>query len=187
MYFYHFLSTGTAIVADNKLGRYAGNALPEPLWPEVNQMLLHFVSDQLVSGKGFDISYTSSESGCGGDLSGTHGNSYGPAGYPNDPYPAGVSCIFIIEVPPNRQVRAHFRNLNIRYQISPPACLGDALRAYNGRWGQGHTWITGYCGRGNVNDIQGNQHIMSINFVSTAGTSDAARAGFTGYWLEWES
>ena len=39
-------------------------------------MLLKFKSDQLVSGKGFDLSYTSNPSQCGGNLTGTHGNVY---------------------------------------------------------------------------------------------------------------
>ena len=80
IYTYSF-SVGSAINADNKLGRYAGNALPDPLFPETNQMLLNFVTDQLVSGKGFDVSYCSNPDGCGGDLSGTHGNMY-LSGYP---------------------------------------------------------------------------------------------------------
>ena len=39
-------------------------------------MLLNFKSDQLVSGKGFDLSYTANEQQCGGNLTGTHGNVY---------------------------------------------------------------------------------------------------------------
>ena len=68
-------------MANNKLGRYAGPALPNPLFPETNQLLLNFQTDQLVSGKGFDISYASNAAGCGGELSGTHGNVY-LTGYP---------------------------------------------------------------------------------------------------------
>jgi hypothetical protein len=54
-------------------------------------------------------------------------------GWPQDPYPAGETCWWVIEVPPTRRVTVHFRNINVRYQISPPACTGDAIRAYNGR------------------------------------------------------
>ena len=72
-----YFSRGNSITNEaNKIGRYAGPALPSPIFNETNQMTLHFVSDQLVSGKGFDISYCSNEAGCGGDLSGTHGNVY---------------------------------------------------------------------------------------------------------------
>ena len=77
-----YFSRGNSITNEaNKIGRYAGPALPSPIFNETNQMTLHFVSDQLVSGKGFDISYCSNEAGCGGDLSGTHGNVY-MTGYP---------------------------------------------------------------------------------------------------------
>ena len=77
-----FFSRGNSITNEaNKIGRYAGPALPSPIFNETNQMTLHFVSDQLVSGKGFDLSYCSNEAGCGGDLSGTHGNVY-MTGYP---------------------------------------------------------------------------------------------------------
>jgi len=177
---------GSAINADNKLGRFAGNALPDPLFPETNQMLLHFVTDQLVSGKGFDVSYCSDPNGCGGDLSGTHGNMY-LSGYPQDPYPAGQTCIWVIEVPPTRRVKIHFRNINVRYNAAANSCVGDAIYAYNGRWGQSTSFIVGYCGRGQVNDVQGNSHLMSLRWLSQAGTSDESRAGYTGFWIEWES
>ena len=70
-------SKGTVVNSGNLLGKYCGDTLPAPLFPtNTNQMLLKFKSDQLVSGKGFDLSYTSNPSQCGGDLTGTHGNVY---------------------------------------------------------------------------------------------------------------
>ena len=38
-----------------------------------------------------------------------------------------------------------------------------------------------------VNDVQGTSHIMSLVFISAAGTTDAERDGYNGFWIEWES
>ena len=74
----HFgFSSGNSVIESNKIGRYCGDTIPNPIFPEnTNQMLLKFRSDQLVSGKGFDLSYTSNQQQCGGNLTGTHGNVY---------------------------------------------------------------------------------------------------------------
>ena len=70
-------SKGTVVNSANKLGKFCGDTLPMPLFPDnTNQMLLKFKSDQLVSGSGFDLSYTSNPAQCGGNLTGTHGNVY---------------------------------------------------------------------------------------------------------------
>ncbi|CBY40558.1 unnamed protein product, partial [Oikopleura dioica] len=103
----------TTIQASNFIGRYHGNRLPSPIFPNTNSVLLHFVSDQLVSGRGFDISYAANIQGCGGNLTGTHGNVY-LTGYPTDPYPANTICVWHITVPDNRRVKIHFRNINVR-------------------------------------------------------------------------
>ena len=202
----HFgFSSGNSVIESNKIGRYCGDTIPNPIFPEnTNQMLLKFRSDQLVSGKGFDLSYTSNQQQCGGNLTGTHGNvymSYWPevrsmihklwiithTNYVQT-YDQGLNCVWVIEVPPTRKIKIHFDQINIRWNPTAGTCSGDAVRAYNGIFGTpSASYIVGYCGVGAVADIQGNSNVMSFQFISQANTSDADRAGYNGFVIRWES
>ena len=179
-------SKGSAIAEQNKIAQYCGDTIPNPIFPEnTNQALLNFRSDQLVSGKGFDLSYTSNPSQCGGNLTGTHGNVY-MSWYPMD-YQAGMDCVWTIEVPPTRTVKIHFDQINILWNPDAGSCQGiDGIYAYNGYW-PSTSFIVAYCGVGSVADVQGNSNVMSFRFRSAADTSDAQRAGYNGFVIRWES
>ena len=103
-------------------------------------------------------------------------------------YPAGMDCIWTIEVPPTRRVKIHFDQINILWNPDAGSCRGiDGIYAYNGYWPNFDSYIVGYCGVGAVADIQGDSNVMSFRFRSAADTSDAERAGYNGFVIRWES
>ena len=62
---------------------------------------------------------------------------------------------WVITVPTTRRIKIHFDEINIRWNQADNVCVGDAVYAYNGIFGQpGATWVAGYCGRGQRADIQ---------------------------------
>ena len=88
-----------------------------------------------------------------------------------------------------------------RYDITNNACYTDYVAAYEGITETG-PWLRAYCGRGSVSDVSGicKNHSSAVSsrvnsaasnqmtIVWRAGdSSDAERAGFTGWWIEWES
>ncbi|CAI9532967.1 unnamed protein product, partial [Staurois parvus] len=60
------------------LGTYCGNSLPNPIFPKNNVLRLLFKSDISTSHQGYEITWTSSPSGCGGTLLGDHGSFTSP-------------------------------------------------------------------------------------------------------------
>ena len=94
----------------------------------------------------------------------------------------------MITVPTTRRIKIHFDEINIRWNQADNVCVGDAVYAYNGIFGQPDaTWVAGHCGRGQRTDIQGSTNVMTFRFVSASDTSDADRAGFNGFIIRWES
>ncbi|XP_069504454.1 cubilin [Ambystoma mexicanum] len=109
------------------LGKYCGSAIPSPIFPNNHVLHLHFVSDILHSGSGYDITWTSSPTGCGGVLYGDHGSFTSP-NYPA-PYGNNTHCEWTIVAPMGRIITVQFVSINID---DPGDCSQNYLELYNG-------------------------------------------------------
>ncbi|XP_067869413.1 cubilin isoform X2 [Heterodontus francisci] len=109
------------------LGRFCGNILPNPIFPNFHALTLHFKSDILTSRNGFEITWTSSPNDCGGTLFGSSGSFYSP-NYPAT-YSNNTDCEWIIVAPVGRVVTIDFILFNIN---GPGDCIKNYLRLYDG-------------------------------------------------------
>nr|XP_023417709.1 cubilin [Cavia porcellus] len=109
------------------LGMYCGTLLPNPIFSQSNTLYLRFKSDDTISGRGYEITWTSSSSGCGGILYGDSGSFTSP-GYPGT-YPNGTHCEWALTAPSGRPVVVSFYLVSIE---DPGDCVHNYLLLHNG-------------------------------------------------------
>uniref|UniRef100_F7D8H4 Cubilin n=1 Tax=Ornithorhynchus anatinus TaxID=9258 RepID=F7D8H4_ORNAN len=109
------------------LGRYCGTELPNPIFPRNHVLRLRFKSDVIHSRSGYQITWTSSPSGCGGPLSGDTG-SFASPGYPGS-YSNGTHCEWTITAPAGSVVTVRFDLVSID---DPGDCVRNYLILYDG-------------------------------------------------------
>ncbi|KAI4575387.1 hypothetical protein MJG53_011590 [Ovis ammon polii x Ovis aries] len=109
------------------LGTYCGTLLPNPIFSQSHELYLRFKSDGATSGRGYEIIWTSSPSGCGGTLYGDSGSVTSP-GYPGT-YPNNTHCEWAILAPAGRPVTVSFYFISID---DPGECVQNYLLLYDG-------------------------------------------------------
>ncbi|XP_068094350.1 cubilin [Hyperolius riggenbachi] len=109
------------------IGTYCGNNLPNPIFPQNNVLYLHFKSDSGTSARGYEITWTSSPSGCGGTLPGDHGSFTSP-GFPGS-YTNSTDCEWTIVASRGRRVAVSVAAFSID---DPGDCENNYLRFYDG-------------------------------------------------------
>ncbi|NWX82451.1 CUBN protein, partial [Nothoprocta pentlandii] len=109
------------------LGRFCGNTVPSPIFPRSHVVYLRFKSDASVARDGYEITWTSSSSGCGGTLYGSTGSVASP-GYPAT-YPNNTDCAWTLTVPTRRSVTVSFDFVSIE---DPGDCSRNYLLLYSG-------------------------------------------------------
>lgn len=109
------------------LGTYCGSLLPDPVFSQNNELYLRFKSDGATSGRGYEILWTSSPSGCGGTLYGDSGSLTSP-GYPGT-YPNHTHCEWAIIAPAGRRVTVRFYFISID---DPGDCVQNYLTLHDG-------------------------------------------------------
>lgn len=109
------------------LGTYCGTLLPNPIFSQNHELYLRFKSDGATSGRGYEIIWTSSPSGCGGTLYGDSGSVTSP-GYPGT-YPNNTHCEWAILAPAGRPVTISFYFISID---DPGECVQNYLLLYDG-------------------------------------------------------
>ncbi|XP_029444624.1 cubilin [Rhinatrema bivittatum] len=108
------------------LGRYCGTTLPNPIFPKNHALYLRFQSDRTVSRNGYEITWTSSPTACGGVLYGEHGSFTSPE-YPGT-YSNKTDCEWNIVAPMGRIVTVNFASISID---DPGDCTNNYLTLYN--------------------------------------------------------
>lgn len=101
--------------------------MPNPIFPKNHALYLRFKSDILVARDGFEITWTSSPTGCGGTLYGNTG-SFASPDYPAT-YQNNTDCEWIIIAPKGRIVTVNFVFISID---DPGDCTRNYLVLYNG-------------------------------------------------------
>uniref|UniRef100_A0A8C3YL53 Cubilin n=1 Tax=Catagonus wagneri TaxID=51154 RepID=A0A8C3YL53_9CETA len=109
------------------LGTYCGTLLPNPIFSQSHELYLRFKSNSAISGRGYEILWTSSPSGCGGTLYGDSGSVTSP-GYPGT-YPNNTHCEWAILAPAGRPVTVRFYFVSID---DPGDCVQNYLLLYDG-------------------------------------------------------
>ncbi|XP_019353396.2 cubilin [Alligator mississippiensis] len=158
------------------LGRYCGNTVPSPIFPKNQIIYLHFKTDILVAHDGYEITWTSSPTGCGGTLYGETGSFTSPD-YPAT-YQNNTDCEWVIFAPKGRTVKVNFVFINID---DPGDCIRNYLILYNG---PNATYPpTGpYCGMDtNIASFTATSHQVFIKFHAEYVTLPS------GFLLTWTS
>ncbi|XP_020919939.1 cubilin-like [Sus scrofa] len=148
------------------LGKYCGTLLPNPIFSQSRDLYLRFKSDSATSGRGYEIIWTSSPSGCGGTLYGDSGLVTSP-GYPST-YPNHTHCEWAIIAPGGRPVTVSFSFINID---DPGECVQNYLMLYDGP--DANSPSSGpYCGADmDVAPFAASSHRVFIRFHAEAAAS----------------
>ncbi|XP_066485218.1 cubilin [Tiliqua scincoides] len=158
------------------LGKYCGTAIPDPIFPKNHVVYLRFKSDILIHGEGYEITWTSSPTGCGGTLYGESGSLASPE-YPAS-YNNQTDCEWMVKAPKGRVVTINFAFISID---DPGDCIANYLILYNG---PNSTFApTGpYCGMDtNIAPFRAASHEVFIKFHSEYVTLPS------GFLLTWST
>ncbi|XP_010219070.1 PREDICTED: cubilin-like, partial [Tinamus guttatus] len=158
------------------LGRFCGNTVPSPIFPKNHIVYLRFKSDASVAHDGYEITWTSSPSGCGGTLYGSTGSFASPS-YPAT-YQNNTDCAWTITVPAGRAVTVNFDFISID---DPGDCSSNYLVLYSGP-DASHPSIGPYCGMDtNIAPFTATSHQVHIKFHAEYVTLPS------GFQLSWTS
>lgn len=151
------------------LGKYCGTLLPNPIFSQSRDLYLRFKSDGATSGRGYEIIWTSSPSGCGGTLYGDSGLVTSP-GYPGT-YPNHTHCEWVIIAPGGRPVTVSFSFISID---DPGECIQNYLMLYDGP--DANSPSSGpYCGADtDVAPFVASSHRVFIRFHAEAAARPSA-------------
>uniref|UniRef100_A0A8C9LFB5 Cubilin n=1 Tax=Pavo cristatus TaxID=9049 RepID=A0A8C9LFB5_PAVCR len=158
------------------LGRFCGNTVPSPIFPQNHVVFLRFKSDISGVHDGYEITWTSSSSGCGGTLYGSTGTFASPR-YPAT-YRNNTDCEWAITVPKGRTVTVNFDFISID---DPGDCSSNYLILYNGP-DTSYPQAGPYCGMDtNIAPFTATSHQVYVKFHAEYVTSPS------GFRLSWMS
>ncbi|KAM4718445.1 cubilin [Anableps anableps] len=174
---YDYLEIRNGSTADSKLiGKFCGQTLPNPIFPQFNQLYLRFKSDYSDARDGFDATWTSSPHGCGGILYGDHG-SFASPNYPGS-YPNNTNCEWSIKAPRGRVVTIIFAQISID---DPGSCQSNFLKLYDGP-DTSSPPVGPYCGvETNIAPFRASSNHVYIVFQGQSSTLPS------GFRLTWSS
>ncbi|CAH2282322.1 cubilin [Pelobates cultripes] len=143
------------------IGKYCKDTLPNPIFSNNNVLHLFFKSDIIVSHRGYEITWTSSLTECGGTLFGDHGSFTSP-GYPGT-YSNSTDCEWYILAPLGKYISLNFASFSID---GPEDCEENYIKVYKGP--DASFPLSGpFCGMGmNIAPINSTSHEMFIKFHS---------------------
>ncbi|XP_059827436.1 cubilin [Hypanus sabinus] len=142
------------------VGRYCGNTIPYATTSSSNALFVNFISNDVISFRGFRATYAASASACGG----TFHMQFGAFSSPNYPenYPSNSECIWYIISSPGNRVQISFISFDIGNSFN---CSLDyvEIREMNATG----ELIGHFCGSAlpaNCTSVVG--HILWVKFVS---------------------
>ncbi|XP_060950209.1 cubilin [Limanda limanda] len=174
---FDFLEIRNGSTADSPLiGRFCGSTLPSPIFPQSNLLYLRFKSDFSSARDGFEVTWTSSPHGCGGNLSGDHG-SFASPNYPGT-YPNNTHCEWSIKASRGRVVTIIFAQISID---DIGNCQSNFLKLYDGP-DTSSLPVGPYCGvETNIAPFTASSHQVYIVFQAEYSTLPS------GFKLTWSS
>uniref|UniRef100_A0A8C6UGR6 Procollagen C-endopeptidase enhancer a n=1 Tax=Neogobius melanostomus TaxID=47308 RepID=A0A8C6UGR6_9GOBI len=165
-----------------KLGRFCGTFRPGNLISTTNTMMLEMVADEATQGRGF-VAYFSStkpyvdeQQTCGGKITKAQGEIMTP-NWPDNKYPPGTSCSWLIAVEPDMVIQVKFDKFALE---ADTYCRFDYVAFYNGGERDDSQLIGKYCGDKAPVPIITSGNVLLVQFVSDLSvTSDGFLAMYT--------
>ncbi|KAK5859025.1 hypothetical protein PBY51_003122 [Eleginops maclovinus] len=165
-----------------KLGRFCGTFRPGALISTTNTMMLEMVSDEATQGRGFVAyfngakPYVDDQQFCGGKMTKAQGEIKTP-NWPDNKYPAGTSCSWLITVEPNMVIQVKFGKFVLE---ADSYCRFDYVAFFNGGEKDDSRLIGKYCGDRAPQPIITSGNVLLVQFVSDLSvTSDGFFAEYT--------
>ena len=109
------------------IGQFCGDTMPDTIKSFSNQLYLKFYSDSSRNGKGFEIEWDGTATGCGGILTSPRGSITSP-GYPKA-YGNNAQCEWRISVNEGSSIEIIFTDLDLETQS---ICAYDYLEIFDG-------------------------------------------------------
>lgn len=167
-----------------KLGRFCGTFRPGNLISTTNTMMLEMVSDEATQGRGFVAyfsgvkPYVDEQQTCGGKITKAQGEIMTP-NWPNNKYPPGTSCSWLITVEPDTVIQVKFDKFALE---ADTYCRFDYVAFYNGGERDDSRLIGKYCGDQAPAPIITSGNVLLVQFVSDLSvTSDGFLAEYTSF------
>lgn len=156
---------------DPVLALYCSSTAPAPVRTTGPNAWIHFHSDEVVTDRGFHITYTTSPSdpGCGGTYTDPEGIIISP-NWPNN-YAHNRQCIYLIRLPQGERVSLNFTHMTLENDIS---CDFDYVEVRDGMQ-ETAPLIGKYCGSVLPVPLTSSSNTMWIRFKSD---NSASHAGF---------
>ncbi|XP_048481076.1 cubilin-like [Plutella xylostella] len=116
-------------ITDPLINKYCNSSQPAPIQSAGSEILVHFHSDGIGSGNGFQISYATVEGvpGCGGLYTGEKGEISSPT-YEGK-YIDNLLCDYEIKAPPGSKILIKFKSFKLETSFQ---CKYDYLKMYDG-------------------------------------------------------
>lgn len=111
--------------SESLLVRFCNTSHPEPLTSTMNELTLHFHSDDIGTDAGFQIHYSVVEGipGCGGTWTTRYGEISSPQ--QGGRYPRDLRCEYVIRMPSESRVKVTFISFNMEMSSD---CYSDYLQ-----------------------------------------------------------
>ncbi|CRL00998.1 CLUMA_CG014207, isoform A [Clunio marinus] len=152
------------------VGRFCGNQLPKGgnIISTHNQLYLWFRSDNSTAHEGFELSWTSIDPECGGELNiSTHGTISSP-GAPGN-YPINRDCEWFLTAPPGKRIQFLFYTMMIEAHEN---CGYDFVEIHSGL-GSETPSLGKFCNTTNPAPILTPSNTATIRFHSDGDSNDA--------------
>ncbi|XP_030009789.1 procollagen C-endopeptidase enhancer a [Sphaeramia orbicularis] len=180
-YDYLDVYNGHSILAQ-KLGRFCGTFRPGSLISTTNTMMLEMAADEGTQGRGFVAyfsgtkPYVEDQQSCGGKITKSQGEIKTP-NWPDNKYPPGTSCSWLITVEPDMVIQVNFDKFSLE---SDMYCRFDYVAFFNGGEKDDSRLIGKYCGDEAPQPIISNGNELLVQFISDLSvTSDGFLAYYT--------
>ncbi|XP_061753832.1 procollagen C-endopeptidase enhancer 2-like isoform X2 [Nerophis ophidion] len=165
-----------------KLGRFCGTFRPGGLISTTNTMMLEMVSDGETNSRGFVAyfsgakPYDQDQQFCGGKITKAQGEIKSP-NWPNNKYPSGTSCSWLITVDADKVIQVNFDKFVLE---ADTYCRFDYVAFFNGGEKDDSRLIGKYCGDQAPQPIITSGNVLLVQFVSDLSvTSDGFLAYYT--------
>lgn len=150
------------------IGQFCGSTIPRTITSHGHVLYLRFKSDRSMSAKGFEITYDSGTTGCGGTLTSQTGSIESP-GYPQ-PYGHNAECVWIISVSKGSTISLSIIDIDIEAHTT---CRFDYLEIFDGNSDRSPS-IGKYCNNhANPHTIQSKSNVLFVKFRTD--TSETGR------------
>ncbi|KAL0271771.1 UNVERIFIED_CONTAM: hypothetical protein PYX00_008763 [Menopon gallinae] len=161
-------------VSSPLIGRFCGSNIPRQILSQSNNLYLEFGSDNLDSGRGFQIFWDGSIKGCGGTLTGPAGSIISP-NYPEN-YGSIVNCVYRISVSHGSKIQISFIDLELE---AAAGCKKESIEIFDGIDFQSKS-LGKFCTLFSVpSSIQSSGNHLTVRFKS------GLRSAGKGYYLKY--